>query len=211
MAIQLTLRGLVLSTPPPAVLTARPLWGFPDIAAADLCENAVLVGAAGEALVDSLLLRHGLLPLAMPGSLSCDRIVWMPGGAFRLQVKTTVNARGGSFTFNAARGYRGAPQGRRAYGEDDYDVLALVALSEDVVAFTAEVRSHHRIPVAAVPGLRADLRATLTEALLRLGLDPDAAPPDADPAADAKDAAPDPEPDLDGLSDADLALPPMAA
>ena len=70
-------------------------------------------------------------------------------------------------------------------------MLALVALSEDVVAFTAEVRSHHRIPVAAVPGLRADLRATLTEALLRLGLDPDA--------------------DSLAVLNADLALPPMAA
>ena len=114
---------------------------------------------------------------------------------------------------NAQRGYRGAPQGRRDYEAADYDILAIAVLPEMAVRFTTDLRSRHRIAPGEIACLRADPRASLAEALLRLGLDPDTGPSVAD--ADATDAAPDPgpDPDLDGLFDAeaDLALAPMAA
>lgn len=175
MAIQLTLRGLDLPVPPAALGTARDLWSYPDVPGTTISDNACLIGAAGEALCDSLLLRHGLLPMAVPGSLPTDRLVYVPGGLARVQIKTCSAPRDGAFNFNAAKGYRNSPQGARGYADDDYDILALVCLSENVIAFTSEVRAYHRVPVFAVPGLRADPRATLTEALIRIGLDPDAA------------------------------------
>lgn len=175
MAIQLTLTGLALPAPPAALETARDLWSYPDVPGATICDNACLIGAAGEALCDSLLLRHGLLPMSVPGSLPTDRLVYVPGGLVRMQIKTSSVPRDGAFNFNAAKGYRNSPQGARGYAEDDYDILALVCLSENVIAFTAEVRAYHRVPLFAVPGLRADPRATLTEALIRVGLDPDIA------------------------------------
>lgn len=206
MAIQLTLRGLALPEPPATVEAARSLWAFPDLPAGDLCQNAALLGAAGEALVDSLLLRHGLLPMTVPGSLQTDRLVYVPGGLVRMQVKACCAPREGAYHFTVARGYRGAPQGVRAYGPDDYDVLALVCLSADAVAFTTERRPSYRVPVSALPGLRADPRASLEECLHRLGLDPRDGARGHAPEADAR-------PDPSDAPDADFAdlVPPCAA
>lgn len=180
MAIQLTLHGLALPVPPVTLEVARPLWHFPAVASATLCENAALIGAAGEALCDSILLRFGLLPMSVPGSMATDRLVHSPGGLFRLQVKAASAARDGAFHFVVSKGYRNAPRGIRGYDPDDYDMLALVLLSENVVAFTSEHRPSYRIRVAEIPRLRTDPRASLEEALLRLGLDPDPRAPDAD-------------------------------
>lgn len=175
MAIQYRLPGLLPPEPadPCRLGPGHALWSFPHVAAETLCAQANLLGCAGEALVDSLLLRHGLIPLAVPAGLAVDRIVIHPGGSFRLQIKTTATRREDGYAINAERGYRGSPQGRRGYEADDYDMLAIVALPDDVVRFTTDVRPRHRIFLSEIAGLRADPRASLEAALIRIGLDPD--------------------------------------
>lgn len=171
MAVQLTLAGLDLPSLPVAAEVSSALWDYPHIPGGVICEHAVLIGTAGEALVDSLLLRHGLLPMHVPGNLASDRLVYTPGGFCRMQVKTCGMPRDGGFVFNVAKGYRGTPQGVRPYGTDDFDVLALVCLSANAVFFTSELRSGYRIPMSAIAGLRADPRASLEEALIVIGID----------------------------------------
>ncbi|MEM7709239.1 MAG: hypothetical protein AAF264_00465 [Pseudomonadota bacterium] len=176
MAVQYRLPGLLPQEPadPCRLGPGHALWSFPNVPPETLCAQANLLGCAGEALVDSLLLRYGLIPLAVPAGLAVDRVVVHPNGLFRMQIKTTATRRADGYAINAERGYRGSPQGRRGYDADDYDMLAIVALPDDVVRFTTEVRSRHRICLSEVPGLRADPRASLEAALIRIGLDPDA-------------------------------------
>ncbi len=171
MAVQLSLAGLDLPRIPRSVEAVRPLWHYPQVSGSVICEHAVLIGSAGEALVDSLLLRYGLLPMCVPGGLASDRMVYTSGGLVRLQVKTCAIPRDGAYAFNAMRGYRNAPQGTRVYDVDDFDVLALVGLADNVVWFTHRTPRTFRILVSAIPGLRADPRASLEQALLGLGID----------------------------------------
>lgn len=171
MAVQLSLVGLDLPRVPARVNAAHSLWDYPDIPGSVICEHAVLIGSAGEALVDSLLLRHGLLPMHVPGNLASDRLVYTPGGLARMQVKTCSMPRDGAYSFHIGKGYRNTPQGVRAYGVDDFDILALVCLADNAILFTEELRSDIRIPVRMVPGLRADPRASLEEALMGIGID----------------------------------------
>ncbi|MBM2578170.1 hypothetical protein JQC91_17825 [Jannaschia sp. Os4] len=171
MAVQLSLAGLDLPRVPVPVVAAQSLWNFPNVRGETICANAVLVGTAGEALVDSLLMRHGLLPMPVPGNLASDRLVYTPGGLARIQVKTCGTPRDGGYTFSIGKGYRNGPGGVRAYDVDAFDILALVCLADDAVLFTHEMRSDLRIPTRAIPGLRADPRASLEEALIGIGID----------------------------------------
>ncbi|WP_187298168.1 hypothetical protein [Jannaschia donghaensis] len=163
--------GLDLPRVPTCVEAAHSLWDYPDIPGSVICEHAVLIGSAGESLVDSLLLRHGLLPMHVPGNLASDRLVHTPGGLTRMQIKTCSLPRNGAYSFHVGKGYRGTPQGVRAYGADDFDVLALVCLADNAVFFTHELRPDFRIPVSAIPSLRAAPRASLEEALIGIGID----------------------------------------
>lgn len=171
MAVQLSLAGLDLPRVPASVAAAHSLWQYPHIPGDVICANAMLIGTAGEALVDSLLLRHGLLPMHVPGNLSSDRLVYTPGGLARLQIKTCSVPRNDAYTFHVGKGYRNTPQGVRAYGPDDFDALALVCLADNAVFFTHELRSDFRIPVSVIPNLRANPRASLEEALIGIGID----------------------------------------
>lgn len=171
MAVQLSLAGLDLPRIPAHVDAARSLWNYPELPGSVICEHAMLIGSAGEALVDSLLLRHGLLPMHVPGNLSSDRLVYTTGGLVRIQIKTCSMPRDGAYSFHVGKGYRNTPQGVRAYAADDFDVLALVCLADDAILFTEELRSDFRIPVRMVPGLRSDPRASLEQALFGIGID----------------------------------------
>ena len=214
MAIQLILPGLSLpaATGPSATTTRSDLWHYPHLDTETLCAHACALGAAGEALVDSLLLRYGLIPLPVPPGFAADRLVLCAGHLLRLQVKTTSSLQEAGYCVNAQRGYRGAPQGRRDYGPADYDILAIVVLPEMVCRFSTDLRSRHRIAPGEIAGLRADPRASLAEALLHLGLDPD---PGDGLAPEETGAASDPGPDgldvPDDVDPDDLALPPVAA
>lgn len=174
MAIQLLLPGLVLPAPDMADLPpALPdLWGWPDVGAATLSAQACLLGAAGEALVDSLLLRYGLVPLPVPPGLAADRLVVHRGRLLRMQIKSTSSARDDGYAVNCERGYRNSPQGRRAYDVEDYDLLAVAVLPENVVWFTTDTRLRHRVSWGEVAALRARPRDSLEAALVALGLDP---------------------------------------
>ena len=175
MPVQFPLPGLSLPCPPVSHPAEVQLSAYPAVSPAVLSRHAKLLGAAGEALVDSHLGRWGMLSLPVPESLPYDRLVVIGRTLLRVQVKTASVARGGAFNFEIAQGYRGAPAGVRGYAADAFDLLALVVLPHNAVAFTADLGRRHRLPVAAIPGLLAAPRASLARALDALGL-PEAVP-----------------------------------
>lgn len=179
MPVQLPLVGLML--PPVALRSAASvtaLWSFPDLDTGTLCHHAKILGHAGEHFVDSVLLRFGLLPLALPEHSSADRLVLHPDAVLKLQIKTATAERGGAWHFNISKGYSHSPGGLRPYAASDFDLLALVVLPENVVRFSRDRRPAHRILRSEIAGLRADPRASLEEALLSVGLAAPAAPDD---------------------------------
>ena len=53
----------------------RQLASYPSVSTAALCRHARAVGLAGERLVDSLLLRHGVTVAELPEGVSADRLL----------------------------------------------------------------------------------------------------------------------------------------
>ncbi|MGY6412030.1 MAG: hypothetical protein ACXIUV_13540 [Alkalilacustris sp.] len=155
---------------------------YPDLPAADLCRHAKRLGTAAELLVDSVLMRLGERVLPVDEHEPFDRILWLPGRPLRLQVKARHRCSGHAWLFNVTRGYGRSPEGVRPYGEDDFDILALVVLPEGVVKFVLPGAAHPRIHRREIAGLRARPRDSLDAALSALGLDaaiPRRAPRDA--------------------------------
>lgn len=150
------------------------------------------IGRAGEEFVASILSRFGFENFPAPEDQPFDRLVrFTPdGGAStsdaRIQIKTATAHQNRSYTFSMQRGYRGSPQGRQSYGDDAYDIAALVILPRNAVFFTAEKATQHRIHLSEVPGLINQPQRSLFTAL---GL-PHPASPDADDADDAPGHAP---------------------
>ncbi|GGH64002.1 hypothetical protein GVY41_19795 [Frigidibacter albus] len=178
MPVQMPLANLTL--PPVALHDAAAvsaLWSFPDLDTGTLCHHAKILGEAGERFVDSMLLRLGLLPLALPEHSSADRLVLHPSAVLKLQIKTATAHRANAWHFNISKGYNHSPGGLRPYAAGDFDLLALVVLPENVVRFSRDRRSSQRIMRSEIAGLRADPRASLEEAMLALGLAAPA-PPD---------------------------------
>jgi hypothetical protein len=196
MAIQLPLAGLLPVLPAHPASAAAPhlsLWTYPDCPTETLNRHAKMVGAAGELLFDSHMARLGLLSCPLPETLPADRLLVVGDRGLRVQVKATTHAQAGAYRFSASRGYNRAPGGVQPYAADAFDLLALVVLPENVIAYTTSRRTCHGIPVRAIPGLRAHPRDTLEEALRDLGVPipdmiPDVATP-ADPALTAPGAA----------------------
>lgn len=147
------------------------LAAYPDLPAADLCRHAKRLGKAAELLVDSLLMRLGERVLPVDEHEPFDRILWLPGRPLRLQVKARHRCSGHAWLFNVTRGYGRSPEGVRPYGDDDFDILALVVLPEGVVKFVLPGAAHHRIHRREIAGLRARPRDSLDAALSALGLD----------------------------------------
>lgn len=175
MSVQLTLPFF----PPPVPCATAPaaprqpalqLIDYPAVTGETLCHHAKIIGAAGEALVDSLLMRRGLISLPVPETGTFDRLVLIDGRSLRLQIKTTTHAVGGVYGFAMKKGYRGSPQGSRAYEATDYDLAALVILPENIAVFSAEKRGTHRISQRSVGAIRHAPCTSLETALLHLGI-----------------------------------------
>lgn len=141
------------------------LESYPDVAPEALSRHARAIGAAGEAFVDSLLLRHGLVPAVLQDGLPTDRLIQLPGGVLRLQIKTRTRPGTSGFLFRMARGYRGNPAGRRPYDVSDYDIAALVMLPLNLVYFTSEKGPQHLVTFAEIRRLQKTPLASLDAAL----------------------------------------------
>lgn len=185
----LSLSGALAGLPLP------PLFNYPDVHGADRSLHAKCIGRAGECQLDSVLIRLGFESLAVGENLGYDRIIGLNlphAGALtllaRVQAKAATKATNGYYRFSMSCGYRGSPQGRRAYADDAFDIAALVILPHNAVYFTAEKRGVHEIPVSAVPQLIARPQDSLLRALnqvlsARAAATAAATEPDSTPAA----------------------------
>jgi hypothetical protein len=169
---QLYLPGIIMPARPTEIRDARAaLASYPDMTTEDLCRYAKWLGASAELLVDALLMRLGERVYPMPEHERHDRVLSLPDGTpVRIQVKARHSmTTSGDYVFNLRqRSERGAT-GRGPYEVTDFDMLAMVVLAEGVVRFTADWQSRHVIHVSEIPALRRAPRASLDEALARLG------------------------------------------
>lgn len=174
MPIQLSFPELTPLIPltEPANASAVHLWHFPDISARDRQLHARAFGRAGEALCDSLLLRHGLLPLVPPDHLAYDRLVICGNSQARLQIKTVAVPTNGAWSFTMKRGYQGSAIGTRRYEPDDFDIAALVCLSANVVFFTSQSGPWFRLTDHDVARAASNPRESLEQALAEIGISP---------------------------------------
>jgi len=138
---------------------------FPKLSRDTLTRNAKWFGLSGEHLVDSILLRFGIYTSQLPEVLPADRIVYHPYGDLRLQIKTCCRPRSGYFHFSLTKGYHRSPTGIKSYALDDFDIVALVALSENAVKFTAGRQQSHRIALSEIDALRRDPCGSLEQAM----------------------------------------------
>lgn len=157
---------LFSSYPPPPTDDIR---DFPDLSRATLTRHAKWFGLSGEYLVDSILLRFGIYTSHLPEMLPADRIVYHPAADLRVQIKTCCRPRNGYFHFSLTKGYHRSPTGVQRYAPDDFDVVALVALSENAVKFTTERQRSQKLSVGEIARLRADPCASLERAVADLG------------------------------------------
>lgn len=166
------LPGLTMPPRPTETRDARvALARYPDMTTEDLCRYAKFLGASAELLVDSLFMRLGERVFPMPEHERFDRALMLPDGtAVRVQVKTRHSVSvGGDYVFNLRqRSERGAT-GRGPYDSCDFDILAMVVLSEGAVRFTADWQLRQVIYRSEIAELRRHPRASLDEALARLG------------------------------------------
>lgn len=147
------------STPP------HNIRDFPNLTRETMTRNAKWFGLSGEYLVDSILLRFGIYTSQLPEMLPADRIVYHPRGELRLQIKTCCRDRNGFFHFNLSKGYHRSPTGVKRYEMDDFDLVALVALSENAVKFSASRQGAQRIAISEIQALRADPCASIDRAI----------------------------------------------
>ncbi|HHX82594.1 MAG TPA: hypothetical protein GX696_06390 [Pseudomonadaceae bacterium] len=175
MAIQPTLSGLLL----PATISlpdTQDLRDWPNIPAEVVCRHAKQLGAAGEALFDSQMLCFGEIGLPVPEFLPFDRVLLRSPRLLRVQIKTVTMPSDHGYAVTPRKGYRGSPQGMRAYEADEYDLLAIVILSEGVIRYGAATAGRQRIPLSAIRRLREDPRASFDAALADLDGEADTLP-----------------------------------
>lgn len=146
------------------------LMDYPQLHADTICTHAKELGLAAELLVDSTLARLGI-PYASFGEHSAyDRVIWTADRCLRMQIKARHRATGSAYVFDIKKGYQRGPTGTKPYQPGEFDILALVALPENAVRFTAEWRPTHKINLCEIPRLRARPAETLIAALEHLGL-----------------------------------------
>ncbi|UWR35252.1 hypothetical protein K3759_17475 (plasmid) [Sulfitobacter sp. W027] len=147
------------------------LLQFPKLDAETLRYHGKQFGRAGELLVESVLLSLGLQSVNVAEHAPFDCVVFLTQGVLRVQVKTAIRPRANCFNFNISHGYHRSPAGVRRYSQNDYDLLALVCLSENVVKFTADRRRSQTIGVEEVEKLRRRPGASFEAALSEVGVD----------------------------------------
>ena len=192
MMHQLDLPGLGRSETRLAGLSAPELTGaagstsqmtallrYPDVPSEVLCARAKELGHAAELQVDSVMARLGVKSASFGEHSPFDRVLWIGTFCFRLQIKGRNRSdERGDYRFDIRKGYQRGPTGTKAYEPGDFDLLALVALPENVVKFTARWSEHHVIRRSEIAGLRARPGESLMAAFRAFGVtfDTDAAP-----------------------------------
>jgi hypothetical protein len=146
------------------------LLRYPDVAAEVLCARAKELGQAAELQVDSIMARLGVKSAGFGEHSPFDRVLWINQFCFRLQIKGRNTDDRGDYRFDIRKGYQRGPTGTKAYEPGDFDLLALVALPENVVKFTARWSEHHVIRRSEIAGLRARPGESLIAALRDLGV-----------------------------------------
>lgn len=155
----------------PSTARHADLLQFPQIDTDTLRHHGKEFGRAGELLVESVLLSLGVQSVSVAEHSPFDCVVFLKQGVLRVQVKTATRPRAGCFNFNVSRGYHRSPHGVRRYSESDFDLLALVCLSENVVKFTADRRRSQTIGIEEVESLRRRPGLSFEAALSDLGVD----------------------------------------
>ena len=144
---------------------------YPAMSTEDLCRHAKPLGRAAELLVDSALVRLGERVYPADEHERHDRLLLLPSGAsLRLQVKTrhTQNDRGDYIFTLRQRSERGCT-GRGPYEPQDFDILAMAVLTENVIRFAANWHLRQVIHASEIAELRRNPRRSLDAALARLG------------------------------------------
>jgi hypothetical protein len=170
--MQLLLPGFTPPDRPAEIRDAREaLAAYPETPVADLCRHAKILGRAAEQLVDSLLTRLGERVYPADEHERHDRLLILPDGAsLRIQVKTRhTQSLNGDYIFTLRQRSERGCTGRGPYRPEDFDILATVILSENVVRFTADWQLRQVIHVSEIAHLRRNPRASLDAALARLG------------------------------------------
>lgn len=133
---------------------------FPHVWPSVRSDYAKFLGAAGESLVDSVLLRRGLPVWTAPDLHRADRLIEAEGFAIALQIKTVTMPVAGFCTFSMQRGNARAG-GVRPYGRDAFDIAALVVLSHNAVKFVPNTGRSFRVSEAELPDLQENPWASL--------------------------------------------------
>ncbi len=149
---------------------------FPDVSSDALKAHGKELGRAGELLVESTLLRIGLSSVSVAEHLPFDCVLLHSDGLIRIQVKTAARPRNACYNFNISRGYHRSPGGVRDYADTDFDLLALVALSDNVVKFSADRRRSQSVGIDEVGTLRQQPGASFHRALEELRITRDETP-----------------------------------
>ncbi|WP_139212346.1 hypothetical protein [Jannaschia pohangensis] len=165
------------SVPPPGA-AYDDLAAYPHVSTAVLAHHACLIGQAGAAVVDSVLLARGIPVLPAPDGQSYDRLALIRGDPVTVQIKTTSHpGADGRYLWNIACGYRGSPRGRRPYARHAFGLLACVVLPVSAVLFVAPGATRVTLHPRDVPGLIRDPLASLRDALDAIGIDAPQPPP----------------------------------
>lgn len=170
--MQLLLPGITPPTRPDETRDARiALAGYPDTSVTDLCRHAKILGRAAEQLVDSLLTRLGERVYPADEHERHDRLLILPNGVcLRLQVKARhTQAENGNHVFTLRQRSERGCTGRGPYSPEDFDILAMVVLTENVVRFSADWQLRQVIHRSEIAGLRRAPRLSLDAALAKLG------------------------------------------
>jgi hypothetical protein len=166
------LPGIVPPVRPAKTHDARnALASYPDMPLGDLCRYAKILGHSAELVVASILMRLGERDFPAPEFERHDRVLFLPGDKpLRIQVKTRhTRTPAGDFLFDLKQASERGVTGRGPYSMADFDILAMVALPEMVVRFTADWQTRHTIYASECPDLRRNPRQSLDAALARLG------------------------------------------
>lgn len=171
MPYQPSLPGLVAPCAPASVSNLfDTLLHYPNIRAELMCARAKELGQSAELLTDSLLARLGIPCANFAEHSPFDRLIWIGSACLRLQIKSRHRTNDGGYRFEIKKGYQRGPNGTRPYERGDFDILALVALPENVVKFTSDWSTSHVIRLDEIRGLRARPGQSLIQALEALGM-----------------------------------------
>ena len=170
--MQLYFPGMPMPPRPAEIRDAREaLASYPHMTTEDLCRHAKILGHAAEQLVDSILTRLGERVYPAAEHERHDRLLILPSGiSLRLQVKARhTQAETGDYIFTLRQRSERGCTGRGPYQPEDFDILAMVVLSEGVVRFTADWQLRQVIHASEILALRRNPRMSLDAALARLG------------------------------------------